>query len=68
MFGCKSDESVYDCLSSRIYLLDDVLKNNVPISLKINKGDKNSEFLPEHVNTTIHRAQYLRLIVIPFLV
>ena len=62
IFGCKAEESVYDCLSNRIDLLDDVMKNNIPISLIIKKSDQNSdEFSPEQVNTTIHRAEYLRL-------
>ena len=61
IFGCDLDENVYDCLSRRIDLFDEVLKNNVPISSIVNKSDKKSQFTPKQMNTTIHRMQYLRL-------
>ena len=40
LFGCKLNEDVYDCLSRRIDLLDDVLKNHESILSIINKGKK----------------------------
>ena len=60
-FGCRLNEDVYDCLSRRINLFDDVLKNHTSILSIINKGKKSDEITSQQINTTIHRAQYLRL-------
>ena len=40
LFGCKKDEEVYDCLSQRIDMFDDILANNLPIYKVIKKETK----------------------------
>ena len=51
VLGCKVNESVYDCLS---WCID----NRINI---INKGKRNDEITSQHINTLIHRVQYLWL-------
>ena len=37
VFGCNLNENAYNCLSCHIDLFEDVMKNNSPISVIINK-------------------------------
>ena len=60
LFGCKQDEEVYDCLSRRIDMFDEILSNNLPIWKVVNKGSKDSELTPSQVITISQRICFLR--------
>ena len=59
LFGCKYDEEVYDCMSRRIDMFDDILANNLPISKIINKCSKESELTPSQVITINRKISFI---------
>ena len=60
LFGCKNEEEVYNCLSHRIDMFDDILNNNLPIWKIINKGDNKSELTPSEVISIMQKIVFLR--------
>ena len=52
---------MYDCLSRRIDMFDDILANNLPIWKVLIKGNKDSELTPSQVITINQKICFLRL-------
>ena len=65
VFECKLNEDVYDCLSRRIDLLDDVLKNHESILSIMNKGKK---MMRLHQNNSTQQFTELYIYNLPTLI